>query len=481
MSTLEARGKAPHLPSVDLSDSTSPAQHPGQALWNKVKAHRRAWATRQLAAAYSPDAVIVEEATAPRSAYVILYAVVALVLSGIVWASFSHVDRVVSAEGKLVTTAPRINIQPLEAAVVRSLDVRVGQVVRAGQVLAHLDPTFADADVASSRATLGSVAAQIKRLESELEGVSQIPFDPALPDDRLQMQILSRRTAEHQARMKELAGEIADLEQQRATLASDQHNLRGQVTLLGENESMRRGLMEKEIGSRVTWLEAKYQLSNLERDLAKSVNQAKETEHKLSAARARADKYQAERRAKLGDDLATAQREHARMQEQARKADRMSNLVELTAPRRAVVLSVADVASGSVVRQGETLLTMVPLDVPLEAEVSVHPRDIGHIRLEDPARIKIEAFSFQKHGVLTGAVAVVGEDIIEETVNGTKVPLYKLRVSIPTDQRLKDVPTDFRLIPGMSVTTEIKVGERSVMSYFLYPVIRALDTGLREP
>lgn len=447
----------------------------------RFAAARKQAAARALAIAYSPDAVAIEESPEPAAAYGILYTIIAFLLVAVMWASLSHVDRVVSAEGKLVTTAPRITIQPLETSVVRAIEVRPGQIVREGQVLARLDPTFADADAIASRKTLVSVTAQIKRLEAELTGHPGEPFDPAIPDDALESQTLARKRAEHEAQLRALDGELADLSAQLATARADQAQLRNQLAILKENEEMRRTLMQKEYSSRLSWLDARYQRGNLDRDLEKSINAAKEVQHRLDAARAKREKYEAERRAKLGEELATAKRERNRLQEQARKAERLSTLVELTAPRRAVVLELAHLGAGSVVRQADTLMSLVPLDVPLEAEVSVHPRDIGYLRIDDTARIKVEAFPFQKHGVLEGRLTVIGEDIVEETVQGTKLPLYRVRVAMPAEPRLKDVPKDYRLIPGMTVTAEIKVGERSVISYFLYPVIRAFDTGLREP
>lgn len=456
-----------------------------RAGWREVmrgwrEARRRA-VVRALAISYSPDAVAIEEAPEPAAAYWILYTIIAFLMAAFIWACLAKVDRLVVAEGKLVTVEPQVTVQPLETSVVRSIDVRPGQIVREGQLLAQLDPTFADADAMASRSSLVSVAAQIKRLEAELGGAPSEPFDPTLAEDVLEQQTLTRKMAEHEAQLRTLDGELADLSAQLATAKADQAQVKNQLVILRDNEEMRKTLMQKEYGSRLSWLDAKYQRGNLERDLEKSVNTAKEVQHRLDGARAKREKYDAERRARLGEELATAKRERGRLQEQARKAQRMSNLVALTAPRRAVVLEISHLGAGSVVRQADTLMTLVPLDVPLEAEVSVHPRDIGPLRQGDPARVKVEAFPFQKHGVLEGRLAVIGEDIVEETVQGAKQPLYRVRVSIPPDQRLKEVPDDFRLIPGMTVTAELRVGERSVISYFLYPVIRALDTGLREP
>ncbi len=132
------------------------------------------------------------------------------------------------------------------------------------------------------------------------------------------------------------------------------------------------------------------------------------------------------------------------------------------------------------VSKAEPVVTLVPLDDPLEAEVNIQARDIGFVRQGDHARIKLEAFPFQKHGALEGTVKVISEDTFQkDTAMGSAVT-YRSRIGLTTTT-LRDVPTDFRLIPGMTLSAEIKVGERRVISYFLYPIMRYLDESLREP
>jgi hemolysin D len=153
--------------------------------------------------------------------------------------------------------------------------------------------------------------------------------------------------------------------------------------------------------------------------------------------------------------------------------------VALTAPADAVVLEVAKRSIGSIVREAEPVFTLVPLDVPLEAEVLVEARDIGHVGPEQEVRVKLDAFPFQKHGTASGVVRTISEDAFTDEGKGER-SFYRARVVL-TDSRLERIPETFRLIPGMTVVAEIKVGRRSVLSYFLYPLLRGLDESIREP
>ena len=178
--------------------------------------------------------------------------------------------------------------------------------------------------------------------------------------------------------------------------------------------------------------------------------------------------------------LVDLHREIESLKKQLEKARRLSELVELRAPARAVVLQMAARSVGSVVEKAETLVTLVPLDDPLVAEVQIPARDIGYVREDDEVRIKLEAFPFQKHGTVQGRIVTISDDAFQKETPQGAIVTYKGKVAI-TDAALRNVPEDFRLIPGMTLSAEIKVGSRRVIDYFIYPIIRSLDESIREP
>ena len=175
--------------------------------------------------------------------------------------------------------------------------------------------------------------------------------------------------------------------------------------------------------------------------------------------------------------------------EEINKAKRLHELVCLKAPRSGVVLRIAERSVGSIIQQAEPFITLIPLDSIIEAEVSIKSKDIARIRTGDAVRVKLDAFPFQKHDTLPGQIRVISEDSFAYPGNGitekspsedTAGAFYRARIALLSRQ-LRDVPDGFRLQPGMKVRAEIKVGTRRVISYFLYPVIRAFDESLREP
>ena len=147
----------------------------------------------------------------------------------------------------------------------------------------------------------------------------------------------------------------------------------------------------------------------------------------------------------------------------------------------AVVLTVAKLSVGSVLKAGDTLLTLMPLKTPVEAEIDVSSRDVGFLRTNDPATIKIDAFNSVEHGTADGRVRWISDGAFTTDENGQPVPpYYKARVSIEAFH-FSGVPANFRLIPGMTLTADIKVGRRSLARYIIGGALNGFSESMREP
>jgi HlyD family secretion protein len=117
----------------------------------------------------------------------------------------------------------------------------------------------------------------------------------------------------------------------------------------------------------------------------------------------------------------------------------------------------------------------------VELEMEVSPADIGNIRVGDSVRVKVDAYPFQKHGVMIGRVATISADAFARQLPaGGQGFYYLVRVTLQNTalQQMPAGPT--RLLPGMTASGEIVTGKRTVISYFLYPVVRLLDESFRE-
>lgn len=439
---------------------------------------------------YQPDAVEIEERPISGKVrwvlYVILFSLVALVVSAIIF----KVDRIVIAEGNLITTSPTIMVQPLNTAIIRSIDIEVGDTVEEGQVLATLDSTFASADLTQLNQQKISLASQVRRIQAELENVAFKAMVSDGEDGELQEQIFHQRQTIFK-RTKKLSDEkIATLKAKLELNAVLRKGREKELKLLRDVEGATAKLPQNNTDYRLRILDAQKNRFQAANDIDRLTAEEQVTLHELSQAQSEWQKFVEERDGELMEQRVQLRNDLEKITEEISKAQRLHELVSLRAPQSGIVLNLAKRSVGSIIQQAEAFATLVPLNSQIEVEVNVQSKDIARIRTGDSVRVKLDAFPFQRHDTLPGKVRVISEDsyrseslqAVQEQALQQDQPdsFYRARIQL-LSMALKNVPEGFRLLPGMKVRAEIKVGTRTVITYFLYPIIRAFDESLREP
>ena len=244
---------------------------------------------------------------------------------------------------------------------------------------------------------------------------------------------------------------------------------------------MRASLAASQFGSRLNLLTATDQRLEILRTQDFDRNGLIEAEHQLASTIANRDAFVEQWSGQVSQELVTARNSLDTARQQMAKASRHQDLVRLEATEDAVVLKLAKLSVGSVLKEGDPLITLAPLHSPVEAEVHIATREIGFVRPGDSATVKLDPFSFVEHGTASGYVRWISEGAFTQDDNGSAVdPYYKARIAM-TEVKLNAVPDSFRLVPGMTLTADISVGSRSVFMYVLKGVIRSVNEAMREP
>lgn len=431
---------------------------------------------------FLPDADAIERNPLPRSARITLHVLAAAFACFILWAIFSSVDLIVVARGRLVTPLPNIVVQPLETSIIQSIDIRNGQIVKKGERLATLDPTFTEADEAQLQARLHSLDNQLQILDSALAGDTPEMADSADADSQLQTNLSSERQASYTAQVRRLEETVGRLRATLETNRRDEQVLASRVKVLKEMESMQQDLVAKKLAARSRLLDAQDRLLEAERSMEMARNRQTEIKRELAALEAEKESFETGWRQKMMEELLAVSRERDAVKEQLQKADKRHRLVILSSPADAVVLEIAKLSQGSVIQAAEKLFTLVPLGAELEAEVQIDSLDIGYVKVGDVTHIKLDAYPFQQHGTLDAKLRIISEDAFRrEAVAGSGMDAFYVSRASLLNTHLKKMPEHAKLLPGMTLTAEIMVGKRSVMSYILWPLTKAMNESLREP
>ena len=410
-----------------------------------------------------------------------LYVLTSFFITFLCWACISKIDKIVKAQGKLITTGQEIVVRPLVDSIVKSIDVRVGQVVKKDQKILTLDPTFAQSDLAQVNIRIEYAKAAIYRAQCELNhGNYVIPKKDPYGMGMLQYNIFKQRTSAFNAKMQSFDSQILSAREASRSASVQLAEVKNQIEYADQIRKMRQEVYADGYDTRLNLLQAeneyskyKVQAESLQNTIAKSNTEIRQLESEK-------DVFINEWRKDLSTEIAKNSSEADTNLQQFAKAELYSQLVEMTVPQDSVVLEVGHISVGSVAKTGEALVKLVPLNEPIEAEARISPQDVGFIRQGDACKIKIDAFPFQKHGELKGVLKSIGEDTTNDPARQNEGPYYLGRITLKSTE-LKKVPKDTRLIPGMSLSVEIVVGERTVISYILYPMISMFDESIREP
>jgi HlyD family secretion protein len=437
---------------------------------------------------FQSEVASIREAPEPYAIRMTIHLLAAAIVLAIVVSLFAKVDRIVASEsGKIVATVKSTVFQALDDnSIIKSIDVKEGDRVVKGQILARLDPTFSGADVQQLQDQIASLDAQIARAEGEQLGHEPDFSSGAGASDKqyvaLQRRLYTQRVAQYQAQINSFDQKI---NQTLATIKKsedDEMRLKQRDLIAKRVDDMRAKLLEKGAGSLLNKLTSEDAQVEMMRQLENSQNSAIEARRQLDSLRADREAFVQSWSTQISQEIVTARNSRDTAAAQLDKARKHRELVQIVAPDDAVVLTVTKLSVGSILKSGEQLITLTPLSAPVEAEINILPRDVGFIRPGDATTIKVDSFNFTQYGEALGSVKWISEGafVLNDDTGQPGEPYYRVRVSID-QMNFVNVPANFRLIPGMTLAGDVKVGRRTLASYIWDTLARGAGEAMREP
>jgi hemolysin D len=451
---------------------------------------------------FLPPLLEIQETPPSPAQRTLLWTVVALVLALVIWAWFGHVSIVSTAPGKFIPDGRVKQLQPLEASIVKAIHVKEGQHVQQGEVLVELDPTISAAEMRADADKYGFNRLEQARLTAELTHGRAQYAATGQSSARIKLEEQTRRARE-QAHAAKLAQVEATLEEKTQALAAAEATLKkyqDTTAIAEERESSAKPLVDTGAISRLDYLQLKQTLAENANDLAtqlKTVEQAKAA--KVEAER-NVDEVKRDRVADIYNDLNQRVASEPALKGDLDKSTELLALKWMRAPVSGVVQKIDATTIGQVVTSAQSLVTIVPDGTPLIVEATVNNQDIGYLKAGQAVEIKVDTFPFQKYGSLRGTLTWVSADAEDknaasndlETRSGAHAPeepqngansqnsgyVYKVHVRTEQVQFVVDgSPRPIRA--GMTVQADIVTDRRRVIDFFLSPVVKYLDEGLK--
>lgn len=438
---------------------------------------------------FAPGLLRVEQQAPAVLPRFMLYTVLALFAVLLVWSIVGRLDIVAVAPGKLVPQSFLKIVQPAESGIVRDILVREGETVAAGQTLMRMDTRIAAADGRTVEREVALKALQLRRIDAELYGRPMqrtVSADPLLFAE-VEAQFLARRRAHTDT----LATEQAQLRKARQDLKVAQEveaKLRKTVPIYREQAEGWDKLAREGFAGKLLAMERQRQYVESEQDLKAQGHAVAGLQAALEQSEKRLAQIESGYFQQLQAERIDIAAQYHKLQQELDKQQHRSGLLELKAPQAGVVKDLATHTPGTVVSPGTVMMTLVPRDEPVQAEVWISNADAGFVEAAQKAMIKIDAYPFQKYGLVEGRVRQVSADSSAAgNAGGAPVksepmspPLfYRVLVALDRDHVARD-GARFALLPGMQVNAEIHLGTRSVLEYLLSPIQKVVHEAGRE-
>jgi hemolysin D len=468
---------------------------------------------------FLPAAVEILETPASPVRAAMIWLICLLVALSLVWAYFGKFDIVATAQGKIQPIGRVKIVQSEELGRVVTANSANGNRVRKGDILVELDPTTARAEAHALILRVQALGAEIARRQTEQKTVTAwaktdiwtavagptsfpIAFPVGTPASTAE-----REQQLYAAELTKLSGSIANLSAQRRkgialvdrlekTIVSQQ----AFISILSQRVSMRSTLVDAEAGTRAAVIDAQETLQEAERDLVSHKGEYQEAKSALDVLRSEAHNqfsiFQSENMQRLAEALHEAEQS----EQELAKANRLLAAMTIRSPETGIVQASAVTTVGQVLAPGTELMRIVPSDQKLEIEAYLPNRDIGFIKEGHEAVIKVEAFPFTRYGILNGTVSRLATDAIPEpdARQLEEMPSENLQSSVPVSnaQRVQnlvypvvvqptqtDILVDGKVVPltpGMTVTIEIKTGQRRILEYLFSPLAEIASGAMKE-
>jgi hemolysin D len=441
---------------------------------------------------FSPPLLRIQEKPPAPLAGWMLRLLVGLLAGILLWAVLGKLDIVAVADGKLVPASYLKIVQPAEQGIVKEILVKEGELVKAGQPLIRMDAVIADADIRSIQAEYDNRRLALRRIDAQLSSrrLSKEAEDPA--------DLFAQVQAQYTANV--LAYENA-ISQERSLLEKARHDLSAARETKGKLEQILPHYIEQEqafdklardgFAGRIMAtdkarerIEKEQDLRTQEFTIRANLSLIEQSEKKLAQITADYRRQLQTERVEVASVFEKARQELA-------KIEHRHDLLELRAPAEGFVKDLATHTAGTVAAPGTILMTLVPRDEQMIAEVWVGNQDIGFVHAGQEVKVKLAPFQFQKYGMIEGRVRQVSADATEapnantrsDALTGRDRPMgpltYRALVELKT-QVLAVEGERYKVGPGMQVAAEINLGTRTVMEYLLSPVKKAFHEAARE-
>ena len=402
------------------------------------------------------------------------------------WAANAPLHGAVVASGVVKVDGNRKSLQHLDGGIVKTLRVREGDRVKAGDVLIVLDDTQARAEAQVLSEQYVALRATEVRLLAELAQASELVMPAELAGragDKHAVDIWAGQVKQFETRRAALEGQRQVVVERINQLQSQIDGTTAQVKAYREqNQSVQAEadnvapLVDKMLLPRPRLLQLQRMVFSLEGQIADAQANVAKFRQAIAEQRLQMAQFTNERMADVTKELREIQPKLAELVPRRINAEAALARMEIRSPYAGRVVGLNVFSIGGVIQHGEKILDIVPEDDGLTIEIQVAVEDISEIRPGMRAEMHLTAYKQRIVPIVHGDVGNVSADRITDPKTSSSYYLAQIRPDLAELAGL----TGVHLYPGMPVSVMVPTRSRTAFDYIVGPLAASFHHAFRQ-
>lgn len=413
-------------------------------------------------------------------AYVMYSTIILFIAAFVFWSKYAVLDEVTRGMGRVIPSQRVQEIQNLEGGILSEIFVSEGEQVKKDALLCRLHNAQAASSYRDAYARSLEHEAAIIRLKAQLNDVepvfpkSLIEEEPALVEE--QKMTYRAQIRQFDVEVSLFEDQVLQKEQEVTEMVSRKRQLQRNLRVAKEQRDIAFPLMKKQIHSKMDYLALEQRVLELQGDIEALRLGIPRAKIAVDEAKGRVSKFKAERASILLEEINKRRVELTSLKETLSAGSDRVTRTDVRSPVKGIIKRIMINTLGGVVRPGESIMEVVPLDDTLLVEAEIRPADIAFLHPGQKAMVKITAYDFSIYGGLDGIVEHISADTIQDE-RGEEFYVVKVRTKKNVLlYRGENLP----IIPGMTAQVDVLTGKKSVLDYLLKPILKAKQNALRE-
>ena len=381
---------------------------------------------------------LTKELHKPKRSYGAMWVISILIVGLLVWSYYTTFNRVVRANGSIVSMSRTQIVQNLEGGILIALNVNEGDKIETGDVLAQFDTTKYEAQVEEAEKKIATLRLRELRLKHEMQEQRKMEIPPEY--EKLYPELVHTESALLLSKLDEYQGR-------------KQHFAK----LISLKEDELNNVMRFSTSGAVS----KREVLGIEQALANLI--------------ADRDNYLSDYHKKQATELAETVSQLALINETIKTTKDQLQRATVKAPSAGTVNQLFFSTIGAVVTPGQTILEIVPDEGKVLVETRVLPKDIGYVVPNMRATLKLTAYDYSIYGTLLGKVVKIGADTVPDKNHRDQPPSYVVTLEINEDSLDQWLARGLELRTGMVVEAELEAGNMKIIDYIFRPLLKTRD------